>query len=67
MAERRTFSAGALACVLVAYGQIAADGMVVGRGDPLLVRGPRELVLADAGFGRLAPGPAASRIGGDAT
>ena len=38
-------------------GEIDADGMIVGRFNPLLVRGPRALVLVDAGFGRLAPGP----------
>ena len=90
MAESRTFSAGALDCVLVADGQLSyppalllanapldeleralagevdVDGMNVGRFNLLLVRGLRELVLVDAGVGRLAPGTA-FRIVGDAT
>jgi glyoxylase-like metal-dependent hydrolase (beta-lactamase superfamily II) len=86
MAERRTFGAGALDCVLVADGQlpyppatllanaplddlepalagdIDANGMLVGRFNPLLVRSPGGLILVDAGFGRLAPDPGAGRL-----
>lgn len=43
-------------------GEIDTDVMIVGRFSPLLVRGPRELVLVDTGFGPFAPGPGVGRL-----
>src|SRR6266511_3283566 len=37
-------------------------GMVVGRFNPLVVRGPEALVLLDTGFGLFAPAPGAGQL-----
>src|SRR5262245_35381402 len=37
-------------------------GMIVGRFNPLVVRGPEAVVLLDTGFGRFAPAPGAGHL-----
>jgi glyoxylase-like metal-dependent hydrolase (beta-lactamase superfamily II) len=43
-------------------GEVDENGMIVGRFNPLLVRGPDGVVLVDSGFGEFAPGPGAGRL-----
>jgi glyoxylase-like metal-dependent hydrolase (beta-lactamase superfamily II) len=43
-------------------GELDADGMIVGRFNPLLIRAPDALALVDTGIGRFAPGEGAGRL-----
>jgi len=43
-------------------GEVDEDGMVVGRFNPLVVRGQSGLVLLDTGFGRFAPVPGVGQL-----